>query len=145
MHIVAFAPSPRLSTNDEGGGMPADGFPMTSATVEGFPQAIVIQLVIAAYTEGGSDYNPSFVIVAKSPEGERISTMDCSWHWPDNPGMPVKHWVLARHLPMLVKSSGVYTIGLYDSPDAAETEHLFPLPVVKFNPLFPPRASGFAN
>ncbi len=112
---------------------------MTSAHVDAFPQQISISLVIAAYTQGGSDYDPSLYIVATSPEGDRISTMECAWHWPDKPPSPVKFWVLARHLPILVQSPGVYNIGLYDSPSATETEHSFPLPVVQFNPLLPRR------
>jgi hypothetical protein len=36
---------------------------------------------------------------------------------------------------LTVASAGVYTVGLYDSPDVTETNHLFPLPVAKFNPL----------
>jgi hypothetical protein len=138
MHITAFAPSTQLAMN-EGGGVNANGFPMTSAHVDSFPQQISIPLVIAAYTQGGSDYDPNLYVVATSPEGDRIGTMKCAWHWPDKPPSPVKFWVLARHLPILVQSPGVYTIGLYDSPDATETEHQFPLPVVKFNPLLPPR------
>ena len=57
---------------------------------------------------------------------------------PDNPGVPVKFRVFAHHLPFVVHSAGVYTVGLYDSLDATETDHLFPLPVIKANPLMPP-------
>lgn len=39
---------------------------------------------------------------------------------------------------MEVQAAGVYSIGLYDSPDATETDHLFPLPVLKVNPLLLP-------
>ncbi len=73
-----------------------------------------------------------------SPERERISTLECAWHWPDKPGVPVKFWVLTRNLPMVVHTAGVYTVGLYDSPDGTETDHFFPLPVAKANPFAPP-------
>src|SRR4051812_8312196 len=137
MHVVAFAPSTRVVVNDEGG-VRADGFPMTSAHVEDFPQQITIPVVLAAYTEGGSDYDPRLYIAAKSPQGERISTVECSWHWPDKPGAPVKFWVLSQQLPLRVQSAGLHTIGLYDNPDATENDHLFPLPGFKFNPLLTP-------
>jgi hypothetical protein len=39
---------------------------------------------------------------------------------------------------MVVPSAGVYTVGLYDSPDATETDHGFPLPVIKASPFAPP-------
>jgi hypothetical protein len=138
MHVIAFAPSTRVATH-EGGGVTADGFPMTSCHVDTFPKQITIPLVLAAYTQGGSDYDPRLYIVAKSPEGQRISTLECTWHWPDKPGTTVKFWVLTRYLPLVVESAGLYSVGLYDSPDATETDHLVPLPVVRFNPLIPPR------
>jgi hypothetical protein len=36
---------------------------------------------------------------------------------------------------MVVPSAGVYTVGLYDSPDATETDRSFPLPVVQGQPV----------
>jgi hypothetical protein len=42
---------------------------------------------------------------------------------------------MTRNLPMVVQTPGIYTIGLYDRPDGTETDHLFPLPVVKANPF----------
>jgi hypothetical protein len=123
---------------DEGGGVTADGFPMTSCYVASFPAQITVPLVLAVYTQGGSDYDPRRYVVARSPDGERLSVLECTWHWPDKPGVPVKFWVLARNLPMMVQSAGVCSVGLYDSLDATETDHLFPLPVLKANPLLPP-------
>jgi hypothetical protein len=136
MRVVAFAPSLR-AVLDDAGGVKADGFPMTSAHVTNFPAQITVPLVLAVYTQGGTDYDPRRYIVARSPNGERLSVLECSWHWPDNPGVPVKFRVFAHHLPMVVQSPGVYSVGLYDSPDAPETDHLFPLPVVKVNPFAP--------
>jgi hypothetical protein len=137
MHVLAFAPSLRAVLQDAGG-VAAEGFPMTSASVESFPAHITISLVMAVYTQGGSDYDPRRYIVARSPEGERLNVLECAWHWPDTPGVPVKFRVFAHYLPLIVRSAGVHTIGLYDSPDATETDHLFPLPVLRFNPLAPP-------
>jgi hypothetical protein len=53
---------------------------------------------------------------------------------------------LARQVPRLrpppgdggAVRAGVYTVGLYDSPDATETDHGFPLPVIKASPFAPP-------
>jgi hypothetical protein len=137
MHVVAFAPALKALL-DEGGGVTAEGFPMTSLHVTSFPAQVTLPLVLAVYTQGGTDYNPRRYIVARSPDGQRVSTLECAWHWPDNPGAPVKFWVLNRHLSMTVQSTGVYTIGLYDRPDETETDHLFPLPVAKLNPFANP-------
>lgn len=137
MHVVAFAPSLR-AVLDEAGGVTADGFPLTSCTVASFPAQIAIPVVLAVYTQGGTEYDPRRYIVVTSPERERISTLECAWHWPDKPGVPVKFWVMTRNLPMVVQTAGIYTVGLYDSPDGTETDHLFPLPVAKANPFAPP-------
>jgi hypothetical protein len=138
MHVVAFAPTTRAVVEEDAGGVRLDGFPMTSAYVDSFPRQITVPLVLAVYTQGGSDYDPRRYIVARSPDGEQLSALECTWHWPDNPGAPVKFWVLTRYLPLVVHSAGVYNVGLFDSPDATETDHLFPLPVFKANPLLPP-------
>jgi hypothetical protein len=121
MHVVAFAPSTKAVAQDAGG-VRLDGFPMTSAHIDTFPKQITIPLVLAVYTQGGTDYDPRLY----------------AWHWPDNPGAPVKFRVFAHHLPLVVNRAGVYRIGLFDGPDATETDHAFPLPVIQANPLLPP-------
>ena len=137
MHVVAFAPARRLDLLDVGG-VRAE-FPMTGFRVDNFPEKITLPMVLAVYTEKGIDYDPRRYIVARSPSGERLTALECTWHWPDVPGQPVKFWVSTHYLPLLATSSGVYTIGLYDRPDATETDHLFPLPVAKaVNPLLSP-------
>ena len=137
MHVAAFAPSTRAVALDAGG-VRLDGFPMTSAYVDTFPKQIALPVVLAVYTQGGSDYDPRRWIVARSPEGERVGSLECAWHWPDNPGTPIKFRVFAHTLPVMVHHAGVYNIGFFDSPDATETDHLFPLPVMQANPLLPP-------
>lgn len=47
----------------------------------------------------------------------------------------MKFRVFTQYLPMRVESPGVYTIGLYDSLAAEFSDVLFPLPVLKSNPL----------
>jgi len=41
-----------------------------------------------------------------------------------------------------VESAGIYTLGLYDSLDDTATDHMFPLPVFKSNPLIAPQVFG---
>ena len=134
MHVVAFAAA-REAVLEEAGGVSADGFPMTSCYVESLPAQITVPLVLAVYAPGGTDYDPRRYIIAKSPEGERVGLLEFTWQWPDNPGVPVKFRVFAHHLPITVGSAGVYTVGLYDHPDADEAEFEFPLPVLRLNPL----------
>ena len=134
MRVVSFAPA--LSAEDDaGGGVAVKGFPMTAFYVDGFPGQITVPLVIAFVALGGTDYDPVQYIVATSPEGERVGSLQFGWHWPDNPPTPVKFRVFTQYLPMRAESPGVYTIGLYDSLDAGVTDILFPLPVLKSNPL----------
>ena len=93
---------------------------------------------VRAITEGSTDYDPRLYVVARAPSGERLGAFECAWHWPDNPGSPVKFRVFVHHLAIVAQSAGVYTVGLYDSPDATETDHSFPLPVMKASPFAPP-------
>ncbi|MDT5094739.1 MAG: hypothetical protein QOH60_4102 [Mycobacterium sp.] len=137
MQVVAFAPSLSAAV-DEAGGVNAHGFPMTSCHVESFPAQITVPLVLAVYTQGGTDYDPQRFIVARSPRSETVGVLECRWHWPDNPGAPVKFRVFAHQLPLAVSSAGVYTIGLYESRDGTDTAHVFPLPVLKANPFAVP-------
>lgn len=108
---------------------------MSSCYVDNFPTQVTIPVVVAVCTMGGSDYDPRKYIVATSPDDERVGTLEFAWHWPDNPPVAVKFRVFAQYLPMRVQSAGTYTLGLYDSLDGAETDHLFPLPILKRNPL----------
>lgn len=137
MRVAAFAPS-RKAVIEDAGGVTAEGFPMTSCYVDSFPAQITVPLIIAVYTQGGTDYEPRRYIIATSPKGDRVSSLEFAWNWPDNPGSPFKFRVFAQHLPLTVQSAGVYTIGLYESRDQADTDHVFPLPVHKLNPLMPP-------
>lgn len=134
MRVVAFAPS-LSAVEEDAGGVNIKGFPMTSCYVNGFPAQITVPMVVAVTTLGGTDYNPTKYIVANSPNGERVGSLEFSWDWSDNPPTPVKFRVFTQYLPMRVEESGVYTIGLYDSLEDTESEVLFPLPVLKANPL----------
>jgi hypothetical protein len=134
MHVLAFAAA-RKAVLEEAGGVTAEGFPMTSCYVESLPTQITVPLVLSVYTAGGTDYEPRRFLVAKSPDGERVGLLEFAWQWPDNPGVPVKFRVFAHQLSITVYSAGVYTVGLYDDPEATEAEFSFPLPVLKLNPL----------
>lgn len=139
MRVVAFAPA-LSATEEEAGGITARGFPMTSCYVNNFPDQITVPMVVAFCALGGADYDPVQYIVATSPDGERVGSLEFGWHWHDAPPNPVKFRVFTQYLPMRVESAGVYTIGLYDSLAATESEHLFPLPVLKMSPLLATRA-----
>ncbi|MBU3749956.1 MAG: hypothetical protein FGM52_05805 [Mycobacterium sp.] len=134
MRVVAFAPS--LSAVEEAaGGIAVKGFPMTCCYVNNFPAQITVPMVVAVTALGGTDYDPVKVIVATSPEGERVGSLEWAWHWDDNPPTPVKFRVFTQYLPMRVEQPGVYTLGLYDSLTDTHSEHLFPLPVLKNSQL----------
>lgn len=134
MEVVAFAPSLDVAL-DESGGVSVRGFPMTSCAVDSFPAQITMPLVLAVYTQSGTDYDPERFIIAKSPQGETVGIMQCRWHWPDNPDSGVKYRVFAHKMLLNVSAAGMYSIGLFESRHAVETAYRFPLPVVKANPL----------
>jgi len=127
VRVLAFAPS--ASAVIEDGGVTARGFPLTSFYVAQFPAQITLPLVLAVCARAGSDYDPLRYIVARSPNGDRLSVLECRWHWPDQDGEPVKFRVFAPQLTIAVPSAGVLTIGLYHSPDATQPAYVFPLPV----------------
>ena len=93
------------------------------------------------HTSGGSDYDMRRFIIAKSPEGQRVGLLEFAWRWPDEPGVPVKFRVFAQHLPMADLLRRAPHIGLYDDPDG-EPEAVFPLPVLRLNPLTGPPANN---
>ena len=138
MRVVTFAPA-LSATEEDAGGVAVKGFPMTSCYVNNFPAQITVPIVVAVTALGGTNYDPVKVIVATSPGGERVGSLEFSWHWNDNPPTPVKFRVFTQYLPMRVEEAGVYTLGLYDSLDDTDSEHLFPLPVLKMNPLLQSR------
>ncbi|BBY59538.1 hypothetical protein [Mycolicibacterium sarraceniae] len=133
MQVITFAAA-REAGLEETGGVIAEGFPMTSCYVHRFPAQITVSVILAVYTSGGSEYEPRRFVVAKSPDGQRVGSLESVWHWPDKPGSPFKFRVFAHRLPLEVPMSGVYSIGLYEDVDA-EPEAAFPLPILKLNPL----------
>jgi len=103
----------------------------TTPWSEGFPNHITIPVVVAVGSECSTNYAARRVIVATAPDGERVGTLEFAWGWPDNPPQNVEFRVFAQHLPMRVQSEGIYSVGLYDSLHRTETEHMFPVPVLK--------------
>ncbi|MEI6254443.1 MAG: hypothetical protein WCP30_16730 [Mycobacteriaceae bacterium] len=138
MRVVVFAPA-LSATEEEAGGVTVKGFPMTSCFVNNFPAQITVPIVVAMTALGGTDYDPAKVIVATSPSGDRVGSLEFGWHWPDNPPTPVKFRVFTQYLPIRVDEAGVYTLGLYDSLDDTETDCLFPFPILRPNPLLQSR------
>ena len=135
MRVVTFAPSLTVS-EDEDGGVSGRGFPMTVGFVDQLPADITIPVIVAVCALCGDEYDTSLFIGVTSPEGERVSTMQFNWHWEDNPEGPVKYRVFAQQLPVPVVSPGIYTLGLYESLEATETEYIYPLPLF-LNPIGP--------
>lgn len=133
MRVVAFAPS-LLAEEAQDGGVNMRGFPMTSAFVDLFPVEITVPIVLGVCALSGAEYNPTQYIAVTSPTGERVSTMQFGWQWDDVPGLPVKYRAFVQYLPLHLESAGVYTIGLYDTPECDASEHTFPFPVF-LNPL----------
>ena len=134
MRVVAFAPS-LSAVEEDAGGVNIKGFPMTACYVDSFPAQITVPMVVAVTALGGTDYDPAKVLIATSPSGERVGSLQFGWHWADNPPTPVKFRVFTQYLPMRTEEAGVYTIGLYDSLEDTDSDVLFPLPVLKRNPL----------
>ena len=133
MRVLAFAPSLRAVSQDAGG-IATEGFPMKSCYVEGFPTNITIPVVVAFCSPDGTNYDSRRVIVATSPDGERVGTLEFAWEWPDDPALGIKFRVFAKHLQMRVQQAGIYSVGLYESLHRTETDHMFPLPVLKRDP-----------
>lgn len=135
MRVLAFAAS--ASAVIEGEAVSARGLPITALYLPRFPTRITVPLVLAVCTRAGSDYDPRRYIVARSPDGERLSVVECSWHWPDQEDEPFKFRVFAPQLTIAVQSAGVYPIGLCHSPEATEPAYVFPL-LIKAGAAAPP-------
>ena len=134
MRVVAFAPALTV-TEEEAGGVSATGFPMTNCFVSELPTSITVPMVIGVCALSGGEYDAVQYLIATAPDGERVSAMEFRWHWDDIDDTPVKFRVFAQYLPLTITSTGVYTIGLYDSLDTTETDIQFPLPVHTYDPL----------
>ncbi len=135
MRIVTFAPS-LSAVEEESGGLALRGFPMTSGFVDVFPTEITVNVVVAVCTLNGDEYDPVRYIVATSPSGERLSTMQFGWHWDDNPDCPIKYRVFAQRLPLVIGSEGTYTLALCEDPEGVAAQ-VFPLQFFR-NPMAAP-------
>lgn len=134
MQVIAFGPS-LSAVQEQTGGITATGFPMTSCYVDVLPGQITTPIVLAVVGQGGADYDVRRFAIATAPNGERAGALEFAWHWPDDPPHPVKFRVFAQQLPMQVTEAGIYTLGLYENVDDTDGEHLFPLSILKLNPL----------
>jgi hypothetical protein len=134
VRVLAFAPATNV-TEDAGGGLSADGFAMTSAFVSEMPAVITISMILAVCALSGEEYDPVQYLIATSPMGERAGAVEFRWHWDDIPETPVKFRAFVQNLPLQITTTGIYSIGLYDSLDATQTDIEFPLPVYTYDPL----------
>ena len=137
MRIVAFGPSLQAAEAPDGG-IDALGFPMTSCFVEELPAEITVPVVIAACALNGENYHVERYLAALSPQGDRISAMQFSWQWDDDADIGMKYRAFVQYLPIWVETPGVYTLGLFDSPDAdlASVEAGYPLAIFQQNNPF---------
>ena len=143
MRVVAFGPALN-AVEAQDGGIDAMGFPLTSGIVEALPTEITIPVVIGMCALAGEDYTMERYLVALSPQGERVSTMQFGWQWDDNPGLIVKYRAFVQYLPIWVETPGIYTLGIYVSPDGDpdSAEAGYPLPIFEQNnPFLAPRMS----
>ena len=140
MRVVAFAPS-LVAVEAEDGGLNANGFPMTSCYVEEMPAEITIPVVIAVCGLAGEECDAVRYLIATSPQGEKISTMQFGWQWQDDPELPVEYQVFVQRLPVQINQPGIYTLGLYQTAEGGDTPHSFPLPIFEANdPFLAPRS-----
>lgn len=128
MRVVTFAPA-LSATDEEAGGLSLRGFPMTSAFVDLFPVEITVSVVVVVCALAGEEYDAVRYLIADSPTGERVSTMEFRWNWPDTDDIPVKFRVFAQQLPLYLESEGTYMLSLADNPDGVGAEYSYPLPV----------------
>ena len=133
MRVIAFAPALTI-TEEEAGGLSATGFPMTNCFVSEAPTEITISVMIGLCALSGGEYDPAQYLIVTGPNGERAAAMEFRWQWDDIDETPVKFRVFAQYLPLNIASTGIYTIGLYGSLDASETDIQFPLPVHTYDP-----------
>jgi hypothetical protein len=134
VRVVAFGPALTV-TEQDAGGVSATGFPMTNCFVSELPTTVTISMVIAVCALSGGEYDPVQYLIATAPDGERAAAMEFRWHWQDIDETPVKYRVFAQYLPLRIKSTGIYTIGLYDRLDSVETVAEFPMPVHSYDPM----------
>lgn len=128
MRIVTMAPA-LSATEEENGGLTLNGFPLTSCYVETLPIEITIPVVVVACALAGDEYTPALYLTADSPSGDRVSTMEFRWEWPDWEDVLVKYRAFVQYLPLYLESEGTYLLSLHDNPDGGPAGDTYPLPV----------------
>lgn len=112
---------------------------MTSAHVDVFPRQITLPLVVAVYASGAPNTTPSSTSSPSLPRENGWARSKSAGSGRIRRGA-AQALVTTRPFPFQVTGPGTYSIGLYETPDAADTDVLFPLTVLKFNPLTAPRS-----
>lgn len=128
MHISAFVPTSSVVL--EGGTVNATGVPQTQVPLRGkLPMKVTAPILLCVWSEAGNDPNPCIYVQARDSNGVTRGNTEVIWLWDDVEGHPFKWQVWALMLPFLLTAPGVYTFGVYNHPDDAETDHWFPLPI----------------
>ena len=125
MHVSAFVPTNNLVL--EGGMANAKGVPITDINVPNrFPVDMTIPVLLCVWSEAGNDPNPCIYVQARDPNGQNRGNAEVTWVWDDVEDHPCKWRVFDLMMPVSVHGPGVFTFGVYDHPDDAETDHWFP-------------------
>ena len=133
MRVVTMAPA-LSATEEEMGGLSLRGFPLTSCFVDVLPAEITIPVVVVVCALAGDEYAPALYLIANSPSGQRVSTMEFRWEWPDFDEIGIKYRAFVQYLPLRLETEGTYLLSLHDTPDGGPTDTTFPLPVF-LNPV----------
>jgi hypothetical protein len=128
VHISAFVPTHSVAM--ENGQVNATGVPVTFAAFSGqLPMQMQIPILLCVWSEAGSDPNPCIYVQARDPQGRTRGNAEMIWLWDDVPGQPYKWRVFDLTLSFVMEENGVYTFGVYQHPEDAETDHYFALPI----------------
>jgi hypothetical protein len=129
VHIAALLVAGDAHLDDDGA-IHASRIPTTCFEVSQIPLEVTIPLVVVVHAQAGRDYDPQLFIVCKDPDGKRQSSIESSWHWPDEQDKPSKYRCFAHPFPFLISVEGQYTIGAYyDEYGIAELATPIPLSI----------------
>jgi hypothetical protein len=129
MHISSFVPASRVVLENEA--VNATGVPRTHVNVGGtLPMQVTVPILLCVWSEAGNDPNPCIYVQVRDSSGEKRGTAEVIWLWDDVEGHPFKWRVWDLMMPFVMIEPGVYTFGVYNHPDDAETDHWFPLPIL---------------
>jgi hypothetical protein len=89
-------------------------------------------ILLCVQAENGTDPNPCIYVQDRDADDVVRGTAELIWLWDGIPDKPCKWRVFDLKLPLLVFGGGVYTFGVYASPDDPTEAALasYPLPII---------------